>query len=151
MKIISIVLIGLMVTSSLIGQSSGRLTNYEMTKPMQIKGTVSSLVLPTSGPAFMILEVTGSAGKAEHWVIEGDAPSVLIRAGWRPRQGSPIGNGTSIEITVHPLKAGVEPTSVIPADAEGLRVAAKEAKVVYGTQIVLPDGKKVTFGGNPEP
>lgn len=81
-------------------------------------------------------------------MLEGDGPSVLIQAGWRPRQGTPVGKDTPIEITVHPLKTGVDPASVIPADAPELIDSARSGHVGYVAGITLSDGRKVTFGGN---
>lgn len=49
MKKLATLAVSLAASLALTAQSSTRTATYDMTKTMQLKGTVSSLVLPTGG------------------------------------------------------------------------------------------------------
>jgi hypothetical protein len=121
---------------------------YDMATSTTLKGTVSAILLPTGAPVFLLLDVSGRSGQREQWAIEGDLPNKLIAAGWRPRMGTPVAVGNVIDVVVYRVKAGMDPMTLVPASEAALVASAKARRVAYGTEITLPGGKTVTFGGN---
>jgi hypothetical protein len=96
---------------------------FEMSKTITVTGVVKEFqwINPHSWIEMM---VTDSAGNAVEWSIEMNAPSSLVRQGWKPKTLKP---GDQITITMHPLRDGRTGGSLVSA--------------------TLPDGTRL--GGSP--
>ena len=55
---------------------------YDRDKPITLKGSVTRLEW-ANPHVYFYMDVTGANGAVANWAIEGQAPSVLYRAGWR--------------------------------------------------------------------
>ena len=55
---------------------------FDRDKPITLKGSVTRLVW-ANPHVYFYMDVTNARGVAENWAIEGQAPSVLYRAGFR--------------------------------------------------------------------
>jgi hypothetical protein len=77
-------------------------SNYDMSKVVSVKGTVTefSFINPHSA---IRLEAKDDKGNAEQWLIEGDSPNNLARAGWSRDSIKP---GEQVTIVGNRLKDG---------------------------------------------
>jgi hypothetical protein len=55
---------------------------YDRTKPITLKGAVTKVEW-MNPHIYFYMDVKSEAGKSINWAIEGGAPSMLYRAGWR--------------------------------------------------------------------
>lgn len=96
---------------------------FDMGKTITLTGVVKEFqwINPHSWIQIM---VTDASGKAVEWSIEMNAPSSLVRQGWKPKTLKP---GDQITIIAHPLRDGRPGGSLVSA--------------------TLPDGTKI--GGSP--
>jgi hypothetical protein len=96
---------------------------FEMSKTTTVTGVVKEFqwINPHSWIQMM---VTDASGNAVEWSIEMNAPSSLVRQGWKPKTLKP---GDQITITMHPLRDGRAGGSLVSA--------------------TLPDGSRL--GGSP--
>ena len=92
------------------------LSMFERAKTVTVTGVVKEF--EWGSPHVWIEIVANSAdGMVENWTIEGSAPTVLVRSGWRPSVLKP---GDRISLGVHPRKDGMAGGYL--ADAEALTV-----------------------------
>ncbi len=96
---------------------------YDSTKLSTVKGTVSAVEFVN--PHVQVhLDVKGSHGEVEKWLVEGTSPNMLVREGWEKNTVKP---GDEITATGHPAKDG--------------------AKAMRIEKLVLPSGQELTFVG----
>jgi hypothetical protein len=65
---------------------------YDLTDPITVKGTISSVLL-RNPHSWFVLEVKGADGKMEEWSFEAGTPSGMIRNGYKPnviKQGAEV-------------------------------------------------------------
>ena len=55
---------------------------FDITKPITLTGAVTRLEW-ANPHIYFYMDVSGAGGKPANWAVEGMAPSVLYRAGWR--------------------------------------------------------------------
>ena len=55
---------------------------YDRTKPVTLKGTVTKVEW-MNPHIYFYMDVKSDAGHTVNWAVEGGAPSMLYRAGWR--------------------------------------------------------------------
>ena len=107
------------------------LSMFERGKTVTVTGVVKEF--EWGNPHVWIEIVASSAdGMIENWSIEGSAPTVLARSGWRPSVLKP---GDKISLGVHPRKDGVAGGYL--ADAEPLTVNGRV--LISGLQPVSGD------------
>jgi len=96
---------------------------FDMGKTITLTGVVKEFqwINPHS---WIQLMVTDASGKAVEWSIEMNAPSSLVRSGWKPKTLKP---GDQITVITHPLRDGRAGGSLVSA--------------------TLPDGTRI--GGSP--
>jgi hypothetical protein len=84
---------------------------FDMSKTITISGVVKEFqwINPHSWIQMM---VTDASGSAVEWSIEMNAPSSLIRSGWKPKTLKP---GDQITIITHPLRDGRPGGSLVSA------------------------------------
>ena len=68
---------------------------YDRTKPITLKGSVTKLEWANPHIYFYI-DVAESGGGTANWAIEGGAPSTLYRAGWR-KDSTKIGDIVTVD------------------------------------------------------
>ena len=96
---------------------------YDSTKLSTVKGTVSAVEFVN--PHVQVhLDVKGSHGEVEKWLVEGTSPNMLVREGWEKNTVKP---GDEITATGHPAKDGTK----------ALRIE----------KLVLPSGQELMFTG----
>jgi len=100
------------------------LAEYDRSAPVTLKGTVTKVEWQNPH-IYFYLDVKRPDGEVENWAIEGGAPSMLFRAGWRKNSLQP-GN----EVTV-----------------DGWR-AKSGAKLANMQSVVLADGRRVLGGSS---
>ena len=77
-------------------------SNYDMSKSVSVKGTVTEFAFMNPHSAIH-LEAKDDKGNAEQWLIEGDSPNNLSRAGWTRDSLKP---GDQVTIVGNRLKDG---------------------------------------------
>jgi len=77
-------------------------SNYDMSKSVSVKGTVTEFAFMNPHSAIH-LEAKDDKGNAEQWLIEGDSPNNLARAGWTRDSLKP---GDQVTIVGNRLKDG---------------------------------------------
>lgn len=96
---------------------------YDSAKISTVKGTVAAVEF--ANPHVLVhLDVKGSNGSVEKWVVEGTSPNMLVREGWAKNTVKP---GDEITATGHPAKDG----------SKALRIE----------KLVLSNGQELTFLG----
>ena len=95
---------------------------FDGTKPVTLKGTVTKMEW-INPHAWMHVDVKGTDGKVVSWMIEGGAPTALLRRGWNRNSVVP---GT-------------------PVTVEGFR-AKDGSNRANGRVVTLADGKKLFIG-----
>ena len=94
-------------------------SNYDMSKSVSVKGTVTQFdfINPHSS---IHLEAKDDKGSVEQWLVEGDSPNNLSRAGW----------------TRTSIKPGEQVTIVGNRDKSG-------AKVLRLQKVIFTDGREL--------
>ncbi len=95
---------------------------FDSTRQVTLKGTITKVEW-TNPHTYFYMDVKDETGKTVSWAIEGGAPNVLYRQGWKPDS----------------LKAGDQVTVV------GSR-AKNGANLANATSFVLADGRCVFAG-----
>jgi hypothetical protein len=97
---------------------------FDASKVVHLEGTVSKYMW-VNPHSWIYIKVPKPDGSVEEWRIEGGAPSLLLRRGWK-RDSLPA--GTKIIVNAFPARDGDKRAS--PRD------------------ISFPDGRKIDFGGS---
>jgi len=74
---------------------------FDAENPVELAGTVREFKY-TSPHTFIVLEVKEPGGASKIWMLEGNAPSNLVREGWWHDTLKP---GDEIRLTVQPLRS----------------------------------------------
>jgi hypothetical protein len=97
-------------------------SEFDADKPVDLKGTISKLEW-VNPHAWIHLDVTGSDGTVETWMIETGSPNVLLRRGFNKNM-VPI--GTVIRVRGFAAKGGTRKAN--------------------GGEMTLPDGRTLLLG-----
>jgi hypothetical protein len=68
---------------------------YDRNKPITLQGVVTKLEW-TNPHIYLYVDVKEPTGKVTHWAVEGGAPGILYRAGWR-KDSVTVGSAVTIE------------------------------------------------------
>jgi len=82
LKCASFLVAGFLVAASPVLGHHSFAAQYDRTKPITLKGTVTKVEWMNPHIYFYI-DVTDQAERITNWAIEGGAPSMLYRNGWR--------------------------------------------------------------------
>jgi hypothetical protein len=97
---------------------------YDGTKPITLKGTITSMQW-TNPHGHLYIDVKGSDGKVVNWNLEFGAPNALMRRGWR-KTDLPVGSVVTIQ---------------------GF-LAKDGTPTANATNVILPDGRKLFAGSS---
>jgi Family of unknown function (DUF6152) len=97
--------------------------NYDMTKPITVKGTVTDFQF-INPHTLILFDVKNDQGVTEHWQAEATSPNHLVRAGWSKEIVKP---GDQISITGFRAKNG--------------------SNVMRFQKMVLANGQEIKEGG----
>jgi hypothetical protein len=75
---------------------------FDMGRTVSITGTVKE-VQWTNPHIWVEVMVPDGKGQVQQWSLEGSAPVLLIRRGWRANSLKP---GEQVTVDVHPLRSG---------------------------------------------
>ena len=122
--------------------------NYDTLKPFTFEGLLwGQATLRPPAPVYLLIKKEDSTGKSEEWAVEGDAIDKMRVAGY---SDDIVRMGAIVRVRGFRAKPGAKVADTIPGARRGAleRVVdlAKAGHIMYGTQIILPDGKKVPFG-----
>jgi hypothetical protein len=97
---------------------------FDVDKPVKLEGTVVKMdwVNPHT---WLYVDVKKDNGTVEHWMVEGGAPGVLLRAGWTKNT---LSQGTKVIVNGHQAKDG--------------------AFRANSSSIEFPDGRKLDTGSS---
>ena len=97
---------------------------FDVDKPVKLQGTVVKMdwVNPHT---WLYVDVKKDDGTVEHWIVEGGAPGVLLRAGWTKNT---LAQGTKVVVNGHQAKDG--------------------AFRANSSSIEFPDGRKLDTGSS---
>ena len=75
---------------------------FDSDKPVKLEGTVVKMdwVNPHT---WLYIDVKGTDGQIQHWLVEGGAPGVLLRNGWTKNT---LAEGTRVIVSGHQAKDG---------------------------------------------
>jgi hypothetical protein len=73
---------------------------FDQSKEVEIEGVVTEF--KWSNPhSWIHLDVINADGAVEHWSVEMNPPTYLVRGGWR---SNTIGPGDRVSVLIHPLR-----------------------------------------------
>jgi Family of unknown function (DUF6152) len=75
---------------------------FDQEHPIEVVGTVTEFRY-SSPHVYILLDVKGDDGASKVWLLEGGAPSLLVRDGWT---GMSIKPGDELRMTIDPLRSG---------------------------------------------
>jgi len=114
--------IGLFLAVSVAFAHHSFAAEFDFAKQVTLKGTITKVEW-TNPHTYFYIDAKGENGKVENWAVEGGAPNVLYRQGWKPDT----------------LKVGDQVTVV------GSR-AKNGSNLANATSFVLADGRCVFAG-----
>lgn len=95
---------------------------YDSKQLVELQGKVTKVEW-MNPHTFFYIDVVGDDGSAVNWAIEGGAPNVLYRRGWRPNS---LREGDELRVTGHKARDG--------------------SNLVRGLTFAFPDGRCLFFG-----
>lgn len=111
--------LGLLTLTGPVAAHHSFAAQYDRTKPVTLKGTVTKLEW-MNPHIYFYLDVTDASGQVVHWAIEGGAPNQLYRQGWR--------------------KDSLKPGDLVTVDGFLARDGSKLANM---STVTMPDGRRV--------
>jgi len=122
--------------------------NFDTTKTVTLKGTVTGVLVPPGVPVCILIDVNAPTGKPQHWVVEGDTLGRLRQAGWAffSSPGT-VKLGDTITVSTFLAKAGSKAADLLVTSLQ-LPDKLKPARVAHGIEVTLPNGKKLPFGAS---
>jgi len=117
-------IIGIFVIASQALAHHSFAAEFDSTKTVTLKGTITKVEW-TNPHTYFYLDVKDENGNTANWAVEGGAPNVLYRQGWKPDS----------------LKAG-DQVSVVGSRAKN------GANLVNATSFIMPDGRCVFAGSS---
>src|SRR5215204_3038087 len=90
---------------------------YDASKPITLKGTITKVEWMNPHTYFYV-DVVDDQGKVVNWAVEGGAPNVLYREGWKPTS---LKQGDTVTILGSRAKNG--------------------SNLINATSFMLPDGR----------
>jgi len=93
---------GIALATSAAANAHHSAAMFDAENPVELVGTVREFKY-TSPHTFIVLEVKEPSGAGKIWMLEGNAPSNLVREGWWHDTLKP---GDEIRLTVQPLRSG---------------------------------------------
>jgi hypothetical protein len=122
--------------------------NYDTSKPLTFEGLLwGQATLRPPAPVYLLIKKEDSTGKSEEWAVEGDSVDKMRVAGY---SDDIVRAGLVISVRGFRAKQGAKVADTIPGARRGAlqRVVdlANAGHIMYGTEITLPNGKKVPFG-----
>ena len=93
----TVCIIGLIVSAAAVSMQAHHsfAAQYDRTKPVTLKGTVTKLEW-ANPHIYFYLDVQTPDGKMENWAVEGGAPNALYRNGWR-KDSLQVGNVVTVD------------------------------------------------------
>jgi hypothetical protein len=127
------------------GQSS--LDHYDATSPITVTGMMIGMAtLESPRPVYLIVEGQDAAGKPGRWAVEAKSMAELRKHGWTAET---LRGGETITVRAFRAKRGAYVAETIPAPRrrvlEMVFELAKKGRLLYGTELTLPDGKKLAL------
>jgi hypothetical protein len=121
---------------------------YDRTKQVVVKGMLIGSATPRPPySVYLLLSAEDAKGNIEHWAVEGDSIAELHKRG---HKDDALKMGEILSVAGHPAREGRRPEDRMPKPVRGALGrafhVAKEGRLIYGTEITLPDGTKVPFG-----
>ena len=135
------VLFTVIVSVALLMAQTSVKTNYETTKTTILKGVVAGFTW-ANPQSFILVEATDT-GKTEMWAVEGSSAAALTRRGW---SRTTVKLGDPITISVFSRRAGTLAEEHLASFPQRVTDLAKSGHLVYGTEVLLMDGKRMQFG-----
>jgi len=114
------------------------LGNYDTTKPVHVKGTVSQFER-MNPHSFIFLEEKGADGQIHRWAVEGPAVLQLNRLGYAKDALKP---GDAVEVCGYVSKEAI--VWQIPNPEPGGK--SPSGRLINAETLVTPDGKQQSWG-----
>jgi hypothetical protein len=124
MKRVVCIAISMLVTATVALAHHSFAAEFDATKPITLKGTITKVEW-TNPHTYFHVDATDENGKRGEWAVEGGAPNVLYRQGWKPDT----------------LKVGDKVTITGSRARNGLNLA-------NATSFVLADGRCIFAGSS---
>src|SRR5215470_14662576 len=95
--------IGIFLTTTLALAHHSFAAEFDSAKPVTLKGTITKVEW-TNPHTYFYVDATDENGKKGEWAVEGGAPNVLYRQGWKP---DTLKIGDKVVITASRAKNGM--------------------------------------------
>jgi uncharacterized protein DUF6152 len=115
---------------------------YDTSSAITLRGMVAKLVF-AAPHCYLSLAVRDSSGSVVTWVVEGDSAQQVTAAGLTRRAVAP---GAVLTVTAFAATEGKDLAEAIPSASQDVLDAAKAGRLVHGIEVVLADGRKISFG-----
>ena len=121
---------------------------YDRTKQVVVKGMlIGSATTRPPYSVYLLISTQDAKGSIEHWAVEGDSITDLYQRG---HKDDALKMGEVVSVTGHPARRGRRPEDRMPKPVRGALErafhVANEGRLIFGTEITLPDGTKLPFG-----
>jgi hypothetical protein len=116
--------VGLLLPVATVHAHHSFAAQYDPDKPLKLTGTITKVEW-TNPHTYFYIDVQERDGNVRNWAVEGGAPNILYRAGWKPTT----------------VKAG-DALTIIG------RLARNGARLANGVSFILPDGRCVFAGSS---
>lgn len=142
-----VVATSLLVGDAVIAQSSLDQL-YDKNKQVTVTGMLIGSATPQPpSSVYLLISTRNAKGNVVQWAVEGDSIAELHKRG---HKDDSLPMGGTMTVVGHPAKPGQHPEERMPKPIRGAIERAfdlaKQGRLIYGTEIILPDGTKVPFG-----
>ena len=121
-RLVTLAILALVFAPAAVRAHHSFAAQYDSTKQVTLQGTITKVEW-MNPHAYFYIDVADETGKVENWAVEGGAPNVLYREGWKPNS----------------LKAGDRVTILGSRARDGSRL-------VNALSFKLPDGRCLFAG-----
>jgi Family of unknown function (DUF6152) len=99
---------------------------FDQSKEVEIEGVVTEFEW-ANPHSWIHLDVTNDAGTIEHWSVEMNPPTYLVRGGWRSNTLTP---GDRITVVIHPLRTNEKSGQYVAITLPDGRVLGEQRAVL---------------------
>jgi hypothetical protein len=118
--------------------------SYDTGKVITLRGTTASITFAMPH-CYLWLDVKDGSGRVTRWVVEGDGAQEVVAAGLKK---GVVTQGMSVTVLVFAPRAQANLLATLASSPQEVVAAAKDGRLVHGTELVLPEGRTIVFGAS---
>jgi hypothetical protein len=121
--------------------------NFDKTHTITLKGQVAGFTSPDqSSPFYVHLNVTGTKGTTERWMIAGRPRPELVRLGWVFGATGNLKMGDRVTVTAYALKPSVTVQEALESVPPEIIEKMKPERVAHGVEVTVSGGEARPWG-----